>query len=248
MFPFVPDRAAERRHCNLAVPRRSYGAEARRFWNRLLFRPPSRFEGLPRRGFEVFGIEDHDERRREIIAVIHPALERLADDLLEELDTDEERPLHRHLPRLDWPRGYRPFCTWLALSREEHGYQAGPQLNVGVHTDHVAVRLGWDAAADAFGRFEFLARHGPLGRELVRLAAGHDMRFRVFAAAPWPRGSTRVFESGTDLAGSFDEVRRRGVWWELGRRHEIPGELDFVCSPALAAEAAELFAALLPLC
>ena len=28
-------------------------------------------------------------------------------------------------------------CTWLALSREAHGYQAGPQLNVGVHADHV---------------------------------------------------------------------------------------------------------------
>ena len=110
-----------------------------------------------------------------------------------------------------------------------------------------AVTFGGLFISDAFGRFEFLARHGALGRDLVRVASAHDLRFRVYAAAPWPQGSARVFESAQDLAGSFDEVRRRGVWWELGRRHELPAELDFVCSPELGAEASRLFAALLPL-
>lgn len=213
----------------------------------MLFEPKARFSGLPEGCFELFGIADREERRRAILEVIHPALALLAEDLLERLNPHAAEPLHSHLPRLDWPRGYQPFCTWLALSRESHGYQAGAQLNVGVHPDHVGLRLGWDTSADAFGRFEFLGRHGGLGDELRRVAADRDLAFRVFASAPWPRGSARVFESATDLRGSFDEVRRRGIWWELGRSHELPEALSHVSSPALGAETARLFLNLLPI-
>jgi hypothetical protein len=212
----------------------------------VLFRPGSRFRGLPREGFDVFRIRHHEERRREIVAVFHPALGLLAEDLLDRLNPLASEPLHHHLPRLDWPRGYRPFATWLALSRKAHGYQAGAQLNVGVHADHVSLRLGWDTSADAFGRFEFLSRHGDIGNELVGAAAEHGLVFRVFAAAPWPQGSTCVFESSSDIRGSFDEVGRRGVWWEVGRRHDVPGELELVCSPDLGREAEEVLGALLP--
>ena len=77
------------------------------------------------------------------------------------------------------------------------------------------------------------------------MAAAHDLIFRVYAAASWPQGSTCVFESASDLHGSFDQVRRRGVWWELGHRIEIPGDLEFVCSPELGQRAAEVLGALL---
>ena len=110
-------------------------------------------------------------------------------DLAGRLAAPEDAPLHVHLPRLDWPRGYEPFCTWLALSKESQGYQAGPQLNIGIHADHVAVRLGWDATADAFGRFEFLCRHAGLGNELREAANAADLAFRVYMALPWPDGS-----------------------------------------------------------
>jgi hypothetical protein len=213
----------------------------------VLFRPGARFRGLPREGFEAFQIPGDDERRREIIAAFHPPLRLLAEDLLDRLGPLATEPLHEHLPRLDWPRGYRPFCTWLALSREAQGYQAGGQLNVGVHADQVSLRLGWDTAADAFGRFEFLARHGAIGRELKALAAENDLAFRVYARAEWPRGSARVFESPTDLHGSFDQLRQSGMWWEIGRRYDVPAELDFVCSPALGEAAAEVLGALLRL-
>jgi hypothetical protein len=213
----------------------------------VLFRPGARFQGLPRESFDVFAVRNHDERRQEIVNAIHPSLGLLGQDLLDALNPRAERPLHAHLPRLDWPRGYRPFCTWLALSHETHGYQAGAQLNVGVHPDHVSIRLGWDTSADAFGRFEFLARHGALGRELLRAAAEADLALRVYAAADWPQGSTCCFHSTDDPPGSFDEVARRGVWWEIGRRHEIPAEMDLVCSAELGGEAAEILGRLLPL-
>lgn len=194
----------------------------------------------------MFEIPGRDERRRRILGTLHPALTLLGEDLLARLGPHAERPLHAHLPRLDWPRGYQPFCTWLALSRESHGYQAGPQLNVGVHATHVAIRLGWDTAADAFGRFEFLSLHSGLGAELRQRAQDLGLQLRVYSAAPWPAGSREVFCSPGDLRGSFIEVERRGVWWEIGRVHAIPEALDHVCSPALGREVAEAFRGLLP--
>lgn len=213
----------------------------------LLFEPPLRFKGLPAEGFRVFAIQDREERRRAIINAFHPALQELAEDLLERLGPSAAAPLHAHLPRLDWPRGYQPFGTWLALSREVHGYQAGPQLNVGIHADHVALRLGWDTAAATFGRFEFLARHGGIGEEMARLADEESLRFRVYAAQPWPQGSRKVYESATDWKSAFAEVSRRGVWFELGERREIPDELSWAGSPALGKDACRILKALLPL-
>jgi hypothetical protein len=213
----------------------------------LLFEPPLRFQGLPADAWRVFAIPEREERRRAIVRAFHPSLALLGEDLLERLSPLAAAPLHAHLPRLDWPRGYQPFCTWLVVSREAHGYQAGPQLNVGVHADHVAIRLGWDTQATAFGRFEFLSRHGGVGDEMARLAAERNLRFRVYSAAPWPEGSRLVFDSPTEWAKAFDEVARRGVWFELGERRDLPGAAPWVGSQALARDACALFRALLPL-
>ena len=213
----------------------------------MLFEPAPRFTGLPAEGFETFGIKDRDHRRKAIIAAFHPPLKLLGEDVVEHLNPFACTPLHAHLPRLDWPHGYQPFCTWLAVSRESHGYQAGPQLNVGVHGDHVAARFAWDTQADSFGRFEFLARHGELGHDLAGIAQEHDLRFRVYAAAPWPQGSRRIFESTSDWLGAFDEVRRRGVWFEIGVRYDLPACLEVVTSPEIGRITARVFKGLLPL-
>jgi hypothetical protein len=212
----------------------------------MLFRPAPRFEGLPAEAFEAFAIPDREKRRRAILAGFHPALKLLGEDLLEFLTPLTRAPLHAHLPRLDWPAGYQPFCTWLAISHEAHGYQSAPQLNVGVHRDHLAVRLAWDTASAGFGRFEFLCRHGGVGRGLAETAREQGLEFRVYASASWPEGSRRVFESATDWAGSFDEVRRRGVWWEIGARYDLPEAEERIAGSRLVDEAARIFVALLP--
>ena len=220
----------------------------------LLFEQTPNFGGLPESGFSVFSIEDREARRHAIIDAFHPSLKTLGEDLLARLSPPdderdpEETPVHVHLPRLDWPRGYQPFCTWLAISREAHGYQTGPQLNIGVHADHVAVRLGWDTSSDFFDRFEFLSRRGDLGRELIRLAGELDLRFRVYASSPWPEGSQRVFESADDLEGSFLQLGQRGVWWELGRRYDLVDSTAVICTGQLGIEAIRIFEALLPVC
>ena len=204
-----------------------------------------RFSGLPVEEFGVFANPEREPRRRKIVKTFHPPLELLGQDLLDRLRPPF--PLHTHLPRLDWPRTYQPFCTWLALSRVAHGYQAEPQLNVGVHADHVAIRLGWDARAAAFGRFEFLSLHGGLGEEMAAIAQEHELAFRVYAAAAWPEGSSLVFASSDDWRRAFVEVERRGVWFELGARYEMPDATELVGSPELGDQAFRIFRALLPL-
>lgn len=212
----------------------------------LLFEVPFRFSGLPAEGFAAFAIPDRVARREAILAAFHPPLKLLGEDLVERLDPLTRAPLHAHLPRLDWPAGYQPFCTWLALSHQSHGYQSGPQLNVGVHESFVAVRLAWDVSAASFGRFEFLCRFGGLDRTLLDAAQGAGLRFRVYAAAPWPEGSRLVYESGTDLEGAFREVARRGVWFELGERLDLPEGHEIVTSPELASRCVRVFGSVLP--
>jgi hypothetical protein len=118
---------------------------------------------------------------------------------------------------------------------------------VGIHADFVAARLAWDTSADAFGRFEFRCRVAGLGEALAETAASAGVSFRVYAAAPWPEGSRRVFESETDWDGAFAEVARRGVWWELGRRWDLPASFDLVGTPAWSDALAEVLVALRPL-
>jgi hypothetical protein len=212
-----------------------------------LVEPPWRFSGFRTEDFSVFAIRDRETRRREILERFHPELRVLAVELAERLDSEGGSGLHVHLPRLDWPKGYQPFCTWAALSRLAHGYQAGPQLNLGVHADHVSARFAWDTAADAFGRFEFRCRIGGLGAALETIASEEGLAFRVYGSAPWPEGSRVVFLSDADWAGALDAARRHGNWFELGKRWDLSGEGELIRSPALAAEAYRVFSALLPL-
>ena len=212
-----------------------------------LFDPAWSFAGFDARAFEVFALHDREARRREIIARFHPALEALADDLIERLPLGNELRLHKHLPRLDWPPGYQPFCTWLALSTLGQGYQSAAQLNIGVHRDFIAARLAWDVAADAFGRFEFRCRHGQLGDAFQDVARESSLDFRVYAAAPWPQGSRLVYRSGDDWRGAFDEAQRRGVWWELGRRWEVEEDATLVHGPDFGAAILAVLEPLIPL-
>ncbi len=216
----------------------------------MLFDPPARFAGLPLDGFDVFTVEDRRARREAIVRAFHPALQALGDDLAGRLGEEAGRAFHVHLPRLDWPRGYQPFCTWLALSHMAHGYQAAPQLNVGVHADRVLIRMGWDTAAASFLRFEFLWLQTDVSDLLsAALAADPALRIRVYAAAPWPKGSRTAFESADDVKGSFRSAERIGVFWEVGERLDLadPSDRATIASAALGERTLASFRTLLPL-
>jgi uncharacterized protein YktB (UPF0637 family) len=159
----------------------------------MLLRPPPRIPGFRSDNFAVFGIHEREARRHAIIETFHPGLKLLADDLLLLLNDTPGASFHAHLPRLDWPKGYVPFCTWLALSQLPHGYQAGPQLNVGIHADHVAARLACYTSADAFGRFEFRCRVAGLGESLAETAASAGLDFRPCRRS-WPDTALRLHE------------------------------------------------------
>lgn len=205
-----------------------------------------RFDGLPLGRRDVFDIPDVDLRRQAIIDVFHPPLLALGNDLVPRLQTLAGTELYIFQPRLNWPPSYQPFCTWLAISREKQGYQACGQLNIGMHRDYVAVRLGWDASVPSFGRFEFLCRYRGIGDMLRSAAEAHDLQFRVYVATPWPVGSEMVYVSQTDLDGAFADVRRHGVWFEIGRRYDLPLHEKLVESAAFGEHVARVFESLMP--
>jgi hypothetical protein len=61
-----------------------------------------------------------------------------------------------------------------------------------------------------------------------------------------PVGSRCVFESATDWDQAFIEVARRGVWWELGRRWDLPDAFDLVTAPEWSGKVGDVFEALAP--
>src|SRR5215470_12251145 len=121
-----------------------------------------RFPGFTPDDFGLFLIRDRARRREENLRQIHPQLAGMSEDILSDFRRRGIEGLHPHLPQLNWPPGYQPFCTWLALSSHPHRYQELAQLNVGVHEPFVAVRLGFDTSGFAFGRLLFLISHGDL--------------------------------------------------------------------------------------
>ena len=85
-----------------------------------------------------------------------------------------------------------------------------------------------------------------MGDLLLSTAEEHDLQFRVYSAAPWPVGSELLFVSRTDLEGAFSEVRRHGVWFEIGRRYDLPLHEKLVASPAFGEHVAQVFECLMP--
>jgi hypothetical protein len=177
-----------------------------------------RFPGFAPEDFACFLVPDHHRRREEILRILHPKLALLGEELLADFRRRGIEGLHAHLPQLNWPPGYHPFCTWLALSAQPHRYQQLAQLNVGVHEPYVSVRLGFDTAGESFGRFLFLMSHGDLSQVLSRVAVPAGLRCRVYRKAPWPEGSRAIFDSGDDfLRGVRAAEREGGNWFEVGK-------------------------------
>ncbi len=209
---------------------------------------PFRFPGFKPEDFLSFRTRDRIRRREEILECFHPKLAALGEDILADFRSRGIEGLYPHLPQLNWPRGYEPFCTWLALSVQPHRYQRLAQLNVGVHEPYVAVRLGFDTAGDAFGRFYFLMCHTDLRDLLGRIAAPAGLRCRAYRKAPWPEGSRAVFDSGEDfLDGVRAAERERANWFEVGRIFGREEHAEDLSRPQFAATAAGILLSLYPI-
>ncbi|HEV8377014.1 MAG TPA: DUF1054 family protein [Candidatus Polarisedimenticolia bacterium] len=206
-----------------------------------------RFPGFAREDFTVFSDPDRSRRREAILRVLHPKLAALGEDILADFRRRGIEGLHPHLPQLNWPPGYQPFCTWLALSSHSHRYQELAQLNVGVHEAFVAVRLGFDTSGFAFGRLLFLISHGDIREVLARVAIPAGLRCRVYRRAPWPEGSRAIFDSGEDfLEGVQVAEREGGHWFEVGKTFTKEGAHEELSRSDFASTAAAILLALYP--
>ena len=209
---------------------------------------PFKFPGFSSEDFSTFSIPDRPRRREEIIRLIHPKLAALGEDILADFRKRGIEGLHPHLPHLNWPPGYEPFCTWLALSTQSHRYQDLAQLNVGVHEPFVAVRLGFDTSGVAFGRLLFLMSHGDLKEVFARIAVPAELRCRVYRRSPWPEGSRAVFDSGVDFLGGIRIAEKEGAhWFEVGKVFSREGNSQLLASPEFAGAATQILLTLYPI-
>jgi len=206
-----------------------------------------RFPGYTPDDFSLFQIRERGARREEIIRRIHPKLSAMSDDILADFRKRGIEGLHPHLPQLNWPPGYQPFCTWLALSSQPHRYQDLAQLNVGVHEPFVAVRLGFDTSGFAFGRLLFLMSHGDLKETLERIAVRAGLRCRVYRAAPWPEGSRAIFDSGEDFLQAVQVAENEGAQWlEIGKTFTRADAGELLARPEFSGIAAQILLTLYP--
>lgn len=206
-----------------------------------------RFPGFTPDDFRLFLIRDRARRREEILRQIHPKLSAMSEDILSDFRKRGIEGLHPHLPHLNWPPGYQPFCTWLALSSQPHRYQDLAQLNVGVHEPFVAVRLGFDTSGFAFGRLLFLISHGDLKETLERIAVPAGLRCRVYKSAPWPEGSRAIFDSGDDFLQGARAAEREGAhWFEIGKTFTRADSEALLSRPEFSAVAAQTLLTLYP--
>jgi hypothetical protein len=209
---------------------------------------PFRFPGFSPEDFSVFSIPNRVQRREEILRLIHPKLAALGEDLISEFRKRGIEGLYPHLPHLNWPPGYEPFCTWLALSSQSHRYLDLAQLNVGVHEPFVAVRLGFDTSGFAFGRLLFLLSHGDLKEVFARIASPAGLRCRVYRRAPWPEGSRAIFDSGEDFLEGVQIAEKEGAhWFEVGKIFTREGSSELLSRPEFAATAMQILLTLYPL-
>ena len=209
---------------------------------------PLRFPGFVPEDFTVFRIPDRARRREEILRQVHPKLAALGEDVLSDFRRRGIEGLFPHLPQLNWPPGYQPFCTWLALSTQPHRYQELAQLNVGVHEPFVAVRLGFDTSGFAFGRLLFLISHGDFKEVLARIAVPAGLRCRVYRRVPWPEGSKALFDSGEDfLKGVQVAEKEEAHWFEIGKTFTRDGNEEELSRPEFAESAARIFLTLYPI-
>ena len=210
--------------------------------------PPFRFPGFSAEDFSLFSIPDRALRREEILRLLHPKLAALGEDILSDFRKRGIEGLYPHLPQLNWPPGYEPFCTWLALSSQSHKYQELAQLNVGVHEPFVAVRLGFDTSGFAFGWLLFLLSHGDLKEVFARIAIPADLRCRVYRRVPWPEGSRAIFDSGEDFLEAVQIADKEGAnWLEVGRIFTREGSGGLLASPEFAATATQILLTLYPI-
>jgi uncharacterized protein DUF1054 len=207
-----------------------------------------RFPGFSSEDFSVFSLADRAQRREAIIRLVHPKLAALGEDILADFRKRGIEGLHPHLPHLNWPPGYEPFCTWLALSTQSHRYQDLAQLNVGVHQPFVAVRLGFDTSGFAFGRLLFLMSHGDMKEVFARIAVPAGLRCRVYRRVPWPEGSRAVFDSGEDFLEGVRIAEKEGAhWFEVGRVFSREEHGQLLASPEFAGAATQILLTLYPI-
>jgi hypothetical protein len=98
--------------------------------------------GLGPADFELFEIDDPEDRAAAMDATLQPRLLSVAAQCLPGLSRVTGRPLHLHDAKLARRRGQAPQEALVALSDSPKGWRGAPYLAVAVTREHLHARIG----------------------------------------------------------------------------------------------------------
>ena len=197
--------------------------------------------GIGPEDFELFQIEDPEERAEALENLLSPKLRTLGDEMAGGLSRVAGKELHPHLSRLARRRGVAPEEIFVAFSESEKGFRGIPYLAISVTRDQLHARVavrGESVRIVAMKRAlereaHNLARKGkPFRRlrqycgwkyeELPEIAPAHSAAFWVELAAelsPVGRGRTPAVDVG--VAWPREEARSLAVGDVLGAFRDL---------------------------
>src|SRR5512143_2797621 len=191
--------------------------------------------GIGPEEFEVFDIEDPQERSGALDARLAPRLRALGSGLAGGLSRVAGMTLHPHLGKVQRRKGLPPGEVFVAFCQSEKGYKSLPHLLVAVTAGDLHARVAARSAADRGGALQRalvreagnLARKGKPFRklrsyegwdhvELPEIAPAHSAAFWIEQAEAlanggidlgiaWPAAEARSLSVG-DVLGAFRDL------------------------------------------
>lgn len=97
------------------------------------------FKGFQKEDFDVFTIEDFDERMTEIKSKISSKLDAVGDLMAPALSTLTGENMYKHVARHARRSVNPPDNTWVAFADDKRGYKKHPHFQVGLWQTHLFI-------------------------------------------------------------------------------------------------------------
>jgi len=179
--------------------------------------------GIGPEEFEVFDIEDPQERSGALDARLAPRLRALGTGLAGGLSRVAGTPLHPHVGKVQRRKGLPPGEVFVAFCQSEKGYRSLPHLLLAVTSGDLHARVAARSAADRGGALQRalareagnLARKGKPFRKL-RSYEGWDHGdlpeiAPAHSAAFWSEQAEALAAGGIDLGVAWPAAEARSL-------------------------------------
>ncbi len=179
--------------------------------------------GIGPEEFEVFDIEDPQERSGALDARLAPRLRALGSGLAGGLSRVAGTPLHPHVGKVQRRKGQPPGEVFVAFCQSEKGYRSLPHLLLAVTAADLHARVAARTAADRGGALQRalsreagnLARKGKPFRKLRSYEGWDHLDLPEIApahsAAFWSEQAEALAAGGIDLGVAWPAAEARSL-------------------------------------